>query len=64
MLEAETGSEGQIPMRGSSEGIYKHSVGENWASDISRLVTWDHIMSAPTTLSVIQVGHTAISVVV
>ncbi len=41
MLEAETGREGQIPMGGSGEGVCKHSAGENWASDIGRLVIWD-----------------------
>jgi hypothetical protein len=31
----------QIPMLGYGEGVNKHSAGENWASDISRLGAWD-----------------------
>jgi hypothetical protein len=44
----------------SGEGIYKHSAGENWASDIGRLRAWDwngNIVVAPTTYPVTPVGH-------
>jgi hypothetical protein len=31
----------QIPMGGNNDGVYKHSAGENWASEVSRLEAWD-----------------------
>ncbi len=38
---------GQILVRGSSEGIYKHLAGDDWASDISSLTTWDWYSHTP-----------------
>jgi hypothetical protein len=32
---------GNVPIGWSDEGVYKHSTGEDWASNISRLRTWD-----------------------
>jgi hypothetical protein len=40
----------------NGEGLYKHSTDENGASDISRLRAWDHILPAPTSYPVTQVG--------
>jgi hypothetical protein len=32
--------EGQITTGGNGVGIYKHSAGENWASEVGRLGAW------------------------
>jgi hypothetical protein len=44
----------------NGEGLYKHSTDENWASDISRLRAWDHILPAPTSYPMTQVGYTTV----
>jgi hypothetical protein len=28
---------GQLPLGGNSDGVYKHSAGENWAGEVKRL---------------------------
>jgi hypothetical protein len=49
-------------MGGNEDGIYKHSAGENWANDISKLRTWDQkgphrACTYSTTYPMSQVGH-------
>ncbi len=54
-------------MGGSSKGVYKHLAGEDWASDISRLRTWDWdepLTSAPATHPMTQEGYTAVILLV
>ncbi len=57
--------DGQIPLGGNSEGIYKYSAGESWASDANRLAAWEHgtgmnhITPAPITYPLTQVGYNA-----
>ncbi len=65
ILESDTGGSGggQIPMGGSGDSVYKHSLVvriELVISDWERGTRMNHITSTP----IIQVGHTAMSAII